>query len=292
MREPCDGISRRRFLDKTAKAGMTVYSLGVWSPIFAAPMPSAAPSSQVAKMGPHRYIDKSKCIGCGSCVPLCPMEAITLADNKSAIDPNECAECGTCSRAKVCPVDAITPVKLEWPRLLREMFSNPLVVKKSTGAGGRGTEETKTNDSTNRYKRGEIGVLVEPGRPVLGSRFHDVEKILKRFRARGYEIVSQNPVVDLVSDPKTGALNPEILNEKIISCVIEFIVPEAAAHDVMVLVRELSIEVESVFSVSIALRAGMQGESRFEKLLGTGVYHLPNGKVNIGAAENIAKGGA
>ena len=172
------------------------------------------------------------------------------------------------------------------------MFSNPLVVKKSTGAGGRGTEETKTNDSTNRYKRGEIGVLVEPGRPVVGSRFRDVEKILRKFRARGYEIVAQNPVVDLIADPKTGSLNPEILDEKIISCVIEFIVPEAAAHDVVVLIRELSAEVESVFSVSLALRAGTQGESRFEQLLGSKIYHLPTGKVNIGAAENIAKGGA
>jgi len=292
MREPDDEMSRRKFLGKTAKAGMTVYSLGVWSPIFAAPLAGSRSSSQAVRIGPHRYIDKSKCIGCGSCVPLCPMEAIALTNNKSTIDPDECAECGTCSRAKVCPVDAITPVELEWPRLLREMFSNPLVVKKSTGAGGRGTEETKTNDSTNRYKRGEIGVLVEPGRPVLGSRFRDVEKILKKFRARGYEIVSQNPVVDLIADPKTGSVTPEILNEKIISCVIEFIVPEAAAHDVIVLIRELSIEVESVFSVSIALRAGVEGQSLFEKLLGTGVYHLPNGKVNIGAAENIAKGGA
>jgi hypothetical protein len=133
---------------------------------------------------------------------------------------------------------------------------------------------------------------VAPGRPVLGSRFRDVEKILKKFRPRGYEIVSQNPVVDLIADPKTGALNPEILDERIISCVIEFIAPEATVHDVMALVHELSFEVESVFSVSIALPAGMQGESRFEELLATGVYHLPNRKVNIGAAENIAKGWA
>ncbi len=292
MRERDDGMSRRKFLDKTAKAGMTVYTLGVWSPDFTVPLAEARSAPQAASMGPHRYIDASKCIGCGTCVPLCPMEAITLTNNKSAIDPNECAECSTCSRAKICPVDAITPVELEWPRLVREMFSNPLVVKKSTGAGGRGTEETKTNDSTNRYKRGEIGVLVEPGRPVLGSRFRDIEKILKKFRARGYGIVSQNPIVELIADPKTGSLKPDIQDEKVISCVIEFIIPEAAAHDVIVLLHELSVEVESVFSASIALRAGSQGESRFEKLFGKAVYHLPNGKVNIGAAENIAKGGA
>jgi len=292
MSGPGDGMSRRTFLDKTAKTGLVVYSLGSWSPISAAPMPGARPSPAVAKTGPVRYIDKSKCIGCGSCLPLCPMEAITLANEKSAIDPNECAECGTCWRARVCPVDAITPVQLEWPRLLREMFSNPLVVKKSTGVIGRGTEETKANDATNRYKRGQIGVIVEPGRPVLGARFHDVEKILKKFRSRGYEVVSQNPVADLIADQKTGALNPEILNEKIISCVIEFVVPDTSAHDVMTLVRELSVEVESVFSVSIALRADEQGKSRFEELFGPDVYHLPNGKVNLGAAENVAKGGA
>jgi len=288
MSGPGDRISRRRFLDKTAKTGLVVYSLGAWSPISAV---HGARSSPAAAKGPFRYIDKSKCVGCGSCVPLCPMEAITLANEKSSIDPNECAECGTCWRAKVCPVDAITPVQLEWPRLMREMFSNPLVVKKSTGVIGRGTEETKTNDATNRYKRGQIGVIVEPGRPVLGARFHDVEKILKKFRSRGYEVVSQNPVADLIADQKTGALNPEILDEKIISCVIELIVPDTSAHDVMTAVRELSGEVESVFSVSIALRANEQGKSRFEELFGR-VYQLPNGKVNIGVAADVAKGGA
>jgi hypothetical protein len=213
------------------------------------------------------------------------MEAITLGDETSTIDANECTECGTCYRAEICPVDAITPVKLEWPRVLRETFSNPLAVHESTGITGRGTEGIKTNDSQNRYQRGDIGVLIEVGRPVLGGRFRDVERIVKKFKAHGYDVIPQNPVASLIADPRTGALKPETLDEKVISCVIEFVFPDAKAKELMTLVSELSGEVESVFSLSVGIRADEQGKSHFEKIFGPDIYHLPNAKVNIGAAQ-------
>jgi hypothetical protein len=216
------------------------------------------------------------------------MEAITLGEETSSIDPNECAECGTCYRAEICPVDAITPVKLEWPRVLRGTFSNPLAVHETTGISGRGTEGIKTNDSQNRYKRGQIGVFIEVGRPVLGGRFYDVERIVKKFKASGYEVIPENPIAALINDPKTGALKPDILDEKVISCVIEFIMPDAAADELMTMVRRLSGEVESVFSLSVGLRADEQGKSRFEEVFGPDIYKLPNTKVNIGAAQPIA----
>lgn len=290
-----DEISRRSFLNQSAKTGLVFYALGPWSAV--SPTPSrktgrTASSRQAAETGPHRYIDQTLCIGCGECVPLCPMEAISLADEKSSIDANECAECGTCYRAEICPVDAITPVKLEWPRALRETFSNPLAVHETTRITGRGTEGIKTNDSQNRYKRGEMGVFIEVGRPVLGGRFYDVEKIVKAFKARGYGVIPQNPIAALIEDPKTGALKPEVLNEKVISCVIEFILPDTAAAEMMAIVQALSGEVESVFSVSIGLRADEQGRPRFDELFGPGVEHLPNAKVNIGVAEHIGGGEA
>jgi hypothetical protein len=216
------------------------------------------------------------------------MEAITLGEETSSIDPNECAECGTCYRAEICPVDAITPVKLEWPRVLRGTFSNPLAVHETTGISGRGTEGIKTNDSQNRYKRGQIGVFIEVGRPVLGGRFYDVERIVKKFKASGYEVIPENPIAALINDPKTGALKPDILDEKVISCVIEFIMPDAAADELMTMVRRLSGEVESVFSLSVGLRADEQGKSRFEEVFGPDIYQFPNLKANIGAAQLVA----
>jgi ferredoxin len=283
-----DEISRRSFLGKTAKTGLVFYTLGPWYAISPAPLRKSRQAEETAVTGPHRYIEQSLCIGCGECVPLCPMEAIALGDETSSIDPNECAECGTCTRAEICPVDAIKTVKLEWPRALRETFSNPLAVHENTGITGRGTEGIKTNDSQNRYKRGEMGVFVEVGRPVLGGRFRDVEKIVKTFKAHGYEVIPQNPIASLIDDPKTGALKSDILNEKVISCVIEFLLP--ATGELMAMLAELTGEVESVFSVSVALRADEQGEHHFEDIFGNDVYRFPNAKVNIGAAQGIGGG--
>jgi ferredoxin len=264
MSKSNDGISRRSFLDKTAKMGLVFYTIGPWSVISPASLQKTnktKPSPKVSKIGPRRYIKQSL--------------------------SNECSECGTCYRAEICPVDAITPVKLEWPRVLRETFSNPLAVHETTGVTGRGTEGIKTNDSQNRYKRGQIGVFIEVGRPVLGGRFRDVERIVKKFKSHGFEVIPQNPIAALIDNPKTGALKPEILNEKVISCVIEFILPNSAAGELMTMVRELSEEVESVFSLSVGLRADEQGKPNFEKVFGPNVFCLPNAKANIGAVQSI-----
>jgi ferredoxin len=287
-----DEISRRSFLNKTAKTGLVFYTLGPWYAISPAPSRKTSQAETAGETGPHRFIDQSLCIGCGECVPLCPMEAISLGDETSSIDPNECAECGTCSRAEICPVDAITVVKLEWPRVLRETFSNPLAVHENTGITGRGTEGIKTNDSQNRYKRGDMGVFIEVGRPVFGGRFKDVERIVKTFKVHGYEVIPQNPIASLIDDPKIGALKHDILNEKVISCVIEFLLPVSAASELLAMVGELAGEVESVFSLSVGLRADEQGEAHFEEIFGDDVFHLPNAKVSIGAAQNIGGGEA
>jgi len=219
------------------------------------------------------------------------MGAMSMSHRKASIDSNECAECGTCSRSKICPVDAIKTVELEWPRVLRETFSNPQAVPKSTGVGGRGTEGIKTNDSQTRYRRGEMGVFVEHDRPVLGARFHDVERVVKKFKSHGYEVIWQNPIAELIDDPKTGALKPEILNEKIISCVVEYLLPDSAADELMTMVQEVAGEVESVFNLSVALRADDAGRTRIGELFGPDVFRLPNGKVNIGMGSNIAREG-
>ena len=53
-------------------------------------------------------IDKSKCIGCHSCMGMCPVGAISVdANGKCVIDATKCISCGTC--ASICPVGAITP---------------------------------------------------------------------------------------------------------------------------------------------------------------------------------------
>ena len=153
-------IKRREFLAGSAAGVVTAVSV----------VSQAGCSKPFVPEKPHHYIDPRACIGCGECVSLCPVNAIHLGDETSSIDPDGCAECGVCSRSRICPTDAIHPGKLAWPRTIRETFSNPLVVHKATKVGGRGSEGIKTNDFTDRYPRGSLGVFIELGRPALGTR--------------------------------------------------------------------------------------------------------------------------
>jgi len=53
-------------------------------------------------------IDENKCIGCHSCMGVCPAMAIKEQQNgKCAIDKTKCMGCGTC--ASICPMSAIEP---------------------------------------------------------------------------------------------------------------------------------------------------------------------------------------
>lgn len=50
-------------------------------------------------------VDKETCVGCGACVAICPVGAISLED-KACIDADSCIGCGAC--VNVCPVGAIS----------------------------------------------------------------------------------------------------------------------------------------------------------------------------------------
>ncbi len=114
-------------------------------------------------------IDEEKCIACGECLPWCPVGAISL-DDVAVIDLDECAECGNCLRNADCPTDALYQQELTWPRTVRSILSDPLTIATESGISGRGTEEMKTNEVTGRFKRGEVGIGIEVGRPVTGAR--------------------------------------------------------------------------------------------------------------------------
>ncbi|MGD9978919.1 MAG: DUF362 domain-containing protein [Bacteroidales bacterium] len=51
-------------------------------------------------------VNSALCTGCGSCVDVCPVEAISLVDGKAVIDSRICANCRVCENE--CPVGAIS----------------------------------------------------------------------------------------------------------------------------------------------------------------------------------------
>jgi len=51
-------------------------------------------------------VDTGKCTGCGLCVDACPVEAITLENDKAKVDEDTCIDCGAC--VGECPNKAIS----------------------------------------------------------------------------------------------------------------------------------------------------------------------------------------
>jgi hypothetical protein len=202
---------------------------------------------------------------------------------KARIDEEECVECGACFRAEVCKPQAIYRQEIQWPRSVRLAFSDPMVEHKQTGVPGRGTEEMKTNEVTGRFKRGSYGMAVEVGRPGVGARLEDLEKIAITLAKIGVEFEPRNPVTFLFEDVKTGQLKPEVRKEKVLSAIIEFVVKPDQLRPVLQSLKDISGKIDSVFSldlISFPEETEKGPALKVVKELGFPVY--PNGKVNLG----------
>src|ERR1041385_7126109 len=139
------------------------------------------------------------------------------------INPDKCVACGNCTY--VCPPAAFEPEELTWPRVVRRAFSDPRGPHESTGVEGRGTEEVKTNDISGRVKAGEVGFTIEFGRPGVGVRFHEIQEMCLALAKAGVHFEKKNPITSLMTDTSTGTIREDILNEKLMSAIVEIKVP-------------------------------------------------------------------
>jgi hypothetical protein len=182
----------------------------------------------------------------------------------------------------VCPTSAITPNELQWPRIVRRAFSDPIVTHESTGVHGRGTEEVKTNDVTNRVGIGEVGYVIEFGRPTVGVRFRDIEKMTQALAEIGIEFEPKNPVTHMMTDKKSGKLRDDILGEKILSAIVEFKTAIENVPFVLRRVDEVSKTLDTVVAVGVSTRCDAHGGSALDGMLVEEGFSFVRGKTNLG----------
>ncbi len=244
-------------------------------------------------------IDPHKCIGCGKCKSYCTMWGGVMRfkrDRKnparvvSVIDEDECVECSVCLRSGCCPTEALYQPPLVWPRIVRKNFSDPLKIHPETRIPGRGTEEMKTNEVTGRYRRGMYGMAFELGRPGVGARFYDVEKVARALSTLNVGFEENNPVTKLMVDRKKGFINPEVLGEKVLSAIVEFLAPAEKMPRILEVLDRVSKEINTVFSGDIISRIGTDGSVPYIRVLqDMNRFISINGKSNVGLGKPQAE---
>jgi NAD-dependent dihydropyrimidine dehydrogenase PreA subunit len=232
-------------------------------------------------------LDKAQCTGCGRCVDVCPAGAIHAVGrtNKFRIDQDMCVECGTCSRFGTCPEPgALVRPKLRWPRTVRSLFSDPVIVHSGTDVPGRGTEEMKTNDVTGRLGPGQIGVSIDMGRPGMTATFVDIQRVAAVCAGAGARFEPRNPLTGLFVDARRGTFVPGVMKERVLSAIIEVEIERGRLGALLSSLRRVAGKVDTVFSVGVCFLAGPGSTPRalMKELRTQGMHPLPNGKINVG----------
>jgi hypothetical protein len=167
--------------------------------------------------------------------------------------------------------------------VVRRAFSDPRVPHESTGIEGRGTEEVKTNDISNRVRVGEVGFTIEFGRPGVGAWFYEIQKMCHALARAGVSFEKKNPVTSLMSDVATGELREDILNEKVLSAIVEIKAPVERTEQIIRLVWEVEKEIDTVVALGIGTRCDSDGEENVvAPILERLGYSLVRAKTNIG----------
>ncbi|MDN5348091.1 MAG: hypothetical protein PWP65_1655 [Clostridia bacterium] len=230
-------------------------------------------------------INPDKCIGCENCLDYCPLGAIKMRGSVAWIDPDPCVECGTCYRSANCPAEAIERPELAWPRSIRQWFSDNstrIPHLRSLGSG-RGVDEVKNNDRTGYYKRGDVGFVVEVGRPGTSASFRDIEKLLRAMAAAGFMVTERSPLIPFLADRERGILKKEILGERVMTCSVEFKTKIEKIPEVIAVLRRLEPEVDTVFTVGVLSRVEPDGAIPTVPILKSlGIEPRPNAKINVG----------
>ncbi len=122
-------------------------------------------------------VDTEKCEGCGLCLPLCPVQAISVIKNKAAIDQNRCNKCLLC--IDECPKNAIYQISEREVYLTKREYPAPHSLNRNTPH----TRQTFSSDRRKQQKAKKGGMLLDEVKKAM-DRFINVDSFFST-RSKG-----------------------------------------------------------------------------------------------------------
>jgi hypothetical protein len=93
-----------------------------------------------------------------------------------------------------------------------------------------------------------------------------------------------------MEDTATGKMNEEVLDEKVLSAIIEMKTTLERIPDFLHALEEVQGEIDTVFSVGVGSKCRPDGSVAHEEWVGRAGYTLsPNGKTNLGLGRPLFK---
>ncbi len=106
----------------------------------------------------------------------------------------------------------------------------------------------------------------------------------------GVEFETQNPVAELMADPKTGKFNEAVLNERVLSAIIELKIPVGKLAEVLATIKEVSAKIDTAFSLDLISRVDADGTTPVLAIAReAGFSPRPNTKTNVGLGRPLFK---
>lgn len=123
-------------------------------------------------------------------------------------------------------------------------------------------------------------------------RLRDVDTVTRALVAAGLKLepATVSPLGMVVEDPETGRLREDVLDEYLLSIIIEGKAPLERLGSVLEALRRVEDQVDTVFSVGLVMRAdeGLSPRLR-EELDRLGIEYPFRAKVNVGLGRPLAE---
>jgi hypothetical protein len=134
-----------------------------------------------------------------------------------------------------------------------------------------------------RVDTGEVGYTIEFGRPGVGVHFSDIHEMTKVLASKGVTFEKNNPITHLMTQIDTGEIRSDILDEKILSAIVEIKTTIDRLEEVLETVDQVNQRIDTVVAIGISTKCDEKGEDSLlaERLDDLGVS-FERAKTNLG----------